>query len=212
MKTKLCSILVGLSISLATFGQDITFTNTIIPGPSVGPTTNEILPQTSSIIWQTNIINITNSGVTPPFLTGPLMDILKFASTGTNWMFAGFGTMSLGGDHKYGAGVAGMYKLNDFVAPMLRIDYYDGKIFMPSASVNLQAPVTLFGKITAIPFGFTGLATPFNRGGNNDATIQAIFGAGMAIQVAKKFDVVFDIEKWSGFKGEQLRFGAIYKF
>lgn len=147
----------------------------------------------------------------PPLLSGPVWTALSFGSgASTNWGFAAYGIASSAGD-KYGAGLAGMYKLNDFVVPTLRLDYYDGRVWMPSASLNLQTPVTLFGKLTAIPFAFTGLATPLSGKGGSDNTAVGIAGLGMAVRIVDHFDIVADVEKWSGFKNEQIRFGIVYK-
>lgn len=146
-----------------------------------------------------------------PFVSGPALVALDFLSQGSNWMAVAYGTSSDKFD-KFGAGVALGYKANNFLAPTLRLDYYDGKVWMPSASLQLQAPLTIMGKLTVIPFAISGIATPIAGKGSSDGSAVGIFGAGMAVQLGKKFDLIADAEKWTGFQGYQFRFGALYKF
>lgn len=150
----------------------------------------------------------TNAPVANPIVDSP---IFGFLSQGTNWMIAPYGIANTTAG-KYGGGVALAYKLSDFVAPMMRVDYYDGTIWMPSASLQLQAPITLFGKVTVIPFAFSGIGTPLAGKGKDNGSAVGIFGAGLAARVSTKFDLVADVEKWSGFNGQQIRFGVLYKF
>lgn len=154
---------------------------------------------------------VTNTNTGNPFLSGPATQILDFLSTGSNWMAVAYGTSSDKFD-KFGAGVALGYKATDFLVPTLRLDYYDGSVWMPSASVQLQAPIKLFGKVTVIPFAVSGIATPISGRGTGNGSAVGIFGAGLAAQVSSHFDVIADAEKWTGFSGYQIRFGALYKF
>jgi hypothetical protein len=146
-----------------------------------------------------------------PFLSGPVVTALEFLSQGSNWMTAAYGTMNDKAT-KFGGGVAVGYKVNDFLAPTLRLDYYDGRIFMPSASLQLQVPIKLLGKLTVIPFAISGIATPIAGKGSSDGSAVGIFGAGAAVQLSTKFDLIADAEKWTGFDGYQFRFGALYKW
>lgn len=148
---------------------------------------------------------------TNPFLSGPVTKAIEFLSTGSNWMAVAYGTTSDKFD-KFGGGVALAYKASDFLAPTLRLDYYDGRIWMPSASLQLQAPLTLFGKVTLIPFAISGIATPISGKGSDNGTAVGIFGAGLAARLTTHFDLIADAEKWTGFNGYQIRFGALYKF
>lgn len=143
----------------------------------------------------------------------PIIDspVFGFLSHGSNFMVAPYGIVNTT-DGKYGGGVAVAYKINDFVAPMMRVDYYDGTVWMPSASLQLQAPITLFGKFTVVPFAFSGIGTPIAGKGKDNGTAVGIFGAGLAARVSTHFDLVADVEKWSGFNGQQIRFGVLYKF
>jgi hypothetical protein len=141
---------------------------------------------------------------------GPATTLLNFLGTGSNWFAAPYGIV--GTDSKFGGGVAVGYKISEFVVPVMRLDYYDSTVWMPSASLQLQAPLTIMGKFTLIPFAFAGLATPIAGKGADNGSAVGIFGAGAAVRISSRFDIVADVEKWSGFKGEQIRAGVLWKF
>jgi hypothetical protein len=110
--------------------------------------------------------------------------------------------------------------VNDFVVPTVRLDYLDGELWMPSASLQLQAPVKLFGRMTLIPFGFGGIATPITGKGSDNGTAVGIYGIGGAIRLDflggntsrwKPLDIIFDCEKWTGFPSQQYRLGFVWK-
>lgn len=147
---------------------------------------------------------------TGSIIGGPASSLLDFLGTGSNWMIAPYGIVST--DQKFGGGVAVGYKISNFVVPTMRLDYFDGQVWMPSASLQLQAPLTILGKVTVVPFAFGGLATPIAGKGASNGSAVGIFGAGAAVRISSKFDIVADYEKWSGFKGAQMRFGILYKF
>lgn len=170
-----------------------------------------------SVNAQTN----TNGG-SGPVISGPLSDAISFLGQGSNWMVAPYGIYDTG-TKSVGAGVGIGYKLNDFVVPTLRLDYLakQNELFMPSANLQLQAPVTLFGKVTAIPFTFAGIATPLAGQGSQNGTVVGIYGVGGALRlgttnswIGKHLDLIGDWEKWqgAGFTGDQYRFGVLYKF
>lgn len=146
-----------------------------------------------------------------PFLSGPVVTVLDFLSQGSNWITVAYGTMNDKAT-KFGGGVAIGYKVSDFVAPTLRLDYYDGRVFMPSASLQLQVPFKLLGKLTVIPFAISGIATPLTGKGGSDGSAVGIFGAGVAVEFTQKFGAIGDAEKWTGFEGYQFRLGAFYKW
>ena len=190
MKTKILSI-AFVVVTIAALGQEF---QEPVGRPQIP------VPSTSS-----------TNPPSPPVISGPVWTALTWGSgASTNWAFVPYGIWSSSGD-KYGAGLAGLFKLNDFVVPMLRLDYYDSRVWMPSASVNLQAPLTLFGKFTAVPFVFTGLATPLSGKGNDNNTAVGIAGAGVAIRLTKYLDIAYDLEKWSGFDELQNRVGLVIK-
>lgn len=159
---------------------------------------------------------ITTNGT--PTIGGPGAAAISFLSRGSNWMTAPYAI--IGSGSKLGAGIALGYRLSDYVVPMMRLDYMQGQLWMPSADLQLQAPFTIMGKVTVIPFGFTGLATPISGAGNNNGSAVGLFGAGAAVRLDflgsgsfwKHTDIVADVEKWSGFSGQQIRFGLLYKF
>ena len=157
----------------------------------------------------TNLISLDISTNTP-VLTGAGAELIQFLGTASNIMVAPYGTYSSEG--KGGGGIALAYEVGNFIAPMLRFDYLDKEITMPSASVQLPAPITIAGKLTVIPFGFTGVATPLSGKGNDNGSVQGIFGAGLAVRVTSHLDIVFDVEKWTGFTGQQYRGGILYRF
>jgi hypothetical protein len=73
--------------------------------------------------------------------------------------------------------------------------------------------------VTFIPFAFAGIATPIAGKGADNGTAVGIFGVGGAIRTDfipgsswwKPQDLIFDVEKWSGFQGTQYRFGFVWK-
>ena len=145
-----------------------------------------------------------------PVISGPVTKIFDFIGTGSNWMTAVYGIASSDGD-MFGGGIALAYKLSDFAAPVLRLDYYDGRVWMPSGSLQLQAPIIFGGKVKFTPFVFGGIATPLG-GTDQDGDVVGIFGLGAALSLTKKVSLVGDVEKWTGFDAEQIRFGLLYKF
>ena len=126
---------------------------------------------------------------------------------GTNFMAAVYGISSEKFD-KFGAGVALVYNVTPVVATVARLDYYDGSIWMPSGSLQLQLPVK-FGSVELVPFAFSGIATPVS--GKSPSAV-GIFGIGAAVRISKRWDIVADYERWTGFDQDQIRFGALYKF
>jgi hypothetical protein len=162
------------------------------------------------------VVSVTN----PPALSGPIVDAVQFISaSSSNWFTVPYAIVS-SDENKLGAGVAVGYKVNDFLAPVLRLDYFDGQVWMPSLSMQLQAPIKLFGRLTAIPFAFAGVATPLSGKGNNNGTAQSILGGGLAVRLDafgsawfwQHTDLVLDVESWSGFSGQQIRVGPLIKF
>jgi hypothetical protein len=151
----------------------------------------------------------TNAAATDLF-GGPITNVWNFLAQGSNFMIAPYGIVST--DGKTGGGLAIAYKLSDFVVPTMRLDYYDHEVWMPSASLQLQAPLTLAGKLTVIPFAFSGIATAVAGRGAENGTVVGIFGAGGAVRLSTTVDLVADYEHWTGFKGDQIRFGVLFKF
>lgn len=171
---------------------------------------------------QTNGVVGIDTNSTTPVLSGPLTDVFKFLGQGSNWLVAPYGILTgSGSKYDFGAGIALGYKLNDYVVPTMRLDYLDRRLWMPSASLQLQAPVTLFGKVTVIPFGFTGIAVPISGAGTGNGEVVGIFGAGGAVRLDflgsffKHMDAVADYELWTGAgfnNSKQIRVGLCYKF
>lgn len=153
-----------------------------------------------------------------PAISGPGWDAIQFLGSGSNWLVAPYMIYSTG-SKSAGGGIGVGYKVSDFVVPTLRLDYLEGGLYMPSASLQLQAPLKLLGKVTLIPFAFAGLATPISGKGKDNGSAVGIFGIGGAIRTDfigsdkwwKPQDVIFDFEKWSGFSGSQYRLGFVWK-
>lgn len=135
-----------------------------------------------------------------------------FAQTGSNWSVVPFITFL--DDEKYeeiGGGIAAVYSISDYAGAMLRVDYLNGDVFMPSGNFQLQLPITLGGKFQVVPFLITGIATPLNAGEDTGDPV-GIIGSGLGVRVSKKIGVVYDVEKWSSFDGFQHRFGVLFRF
>lgn len=183
---------------------------------------------TTNVVVTTTVATDTNPA--PPVLSGPAWDAIQFLGSGSNWMIAPYGIFSTGsrtsgsdwvaGKHSIGAGIGVGYKVSEFVVPTMRLDYLDGELWMPSASLQLQAPIKLLNKVTLIPFVFGGLATPIAGKGKDNGTAIGIYGAGAAVRldfISKStskwvpIDVIADFEKWGGFDGSQYRFGLVWK-
>lgn len=156
----------------------------------------------------------TNTNSTP-IISGPIDQAITFLGTGSNWMVAPYGIYNPQ-TGEAGAGVGAGYKLSDFVVPTMRIDVLDVRkpeeIWMPSVNLQLQVPMLLFGKLYVVPFVSSGIATPISGKGDDNGTAVGIFGGGLAVRLASHWALIGDYEKWTGFEGEQIRFGFLYKF
>ena len=145
-------------------------------------------------------------------VTGTWNTVVDFLANGSNWLLVPFGIYS---DQKpkaqFGGGVALAYKVSDYIAPTLRVDYLAGDLWMPSGTVQLQVPIHLSPTLTLYPFAFAGVGTSLSGGGNKNGEANAIAGMGAALALSKKFDLIFDYEKWSAFSGNQWRFGCLFR-
>lgn len=151
--------------------------------------------------------------LTNAFTLGEPADrVLQFLGNSTNWMVAAYGIMGHNseGDRAMGAGIGAFYGLNEFTGAGLRLDYLDGELWMPSGNFQLQVPIKL-GKYDLVPFMFGGMATPM-KGKGVDDNVVGIFGAGLALRITDRLDIVYDMEKWTGFPENQHRFGLLWKF
>lgn len=150
-----------------------------------------------------------------PFISSPIYDFLQKS----NLIVATYGIVDTTSKH-VGGGVALAYKLSEFIVPTIRMDAIDGKIWQPQMNLQIQAPVTLFGKLTFIPFVFDGIATPvMGKGAQNFQPIN-IAGVGAAVQFPKSdkwyvpSGAVGDFERWTGagWNNNQIRAGVYWKF
>lgn len=152
--------------------------------------------------------------VPPPSPLGePVDKVLGFLSQGSNFIIAPYGIWD-SGKSRGGAGIGIGYHLSDFVVPNLRLDWLDHQLYMPSGSMQVQLPIYLKkdGSFKLTPFVLTGIATPLGGKQNDNGAAVGIFGIGTSLQISKRFGLIYDIEKWSGFAGNQHRFGFHYRF
>jgi hypothetical protein len=153
-------------------------------------------------------------------IEGPLITLLTDITTATNLSIAPYaiydtGTKSMGG------GLLAVYNVTSWAAGGIGMQYLNQELWMPSAQFQLQAPVIINKSISLIPFVFTGIGTPIAGGSGKDfadnGSAVGIFGGGMAVKVfgdlnSSHLDVFTAIAKWSGFSGEQIYGGFVYRF
>ena len=123
------------------------------------------------------------------------------------WMVVPFGIWSTA-KHS-GAGVSVLYELTPNLVLGGRLDYLNGAIWMPSLNLQLQAPFRISKGLTLVPFTFTGAAMPL---GSGSGSATPILGAGLAVRLGTRVDIVADVERWTGMDGIQFRAGVIWKF
>ena len=123
------------------------------------------------------------------------------------WMVVPFGIWSTA-KHS-GAGVSLLYELTPNLVLGGRLDYLNGAIWMPSLNLQLQAPFRISKGLTLVPLTFTGAAMPL---GSGSGSATPILGAGLAVRLGTRVDIVADVERWTGMDGIQFRAGVIWKF
>lgn len=169
--------------------------------------------QTSTITAAT--ATVTNS-VTPPstapFLSSPIVDFLSHS----NLMMAIYPIYD-SKTHNFGGGIGFGYKLSDFLVTTLRFDEINGRIWSPSASIQLQLPIHVLGKFDVIPLVYDGIATPLT--GKNSFDPINIAGVGGAIEFHSTHwyvpaGIIADYERWTGggMNDNQFRIGPFWKF
>lgn len=157
-----------------------------------------------------------------PVIGGASSTLWDFVSTGSNYWAAPYVTAATSGG-SFGGGVAVGYKVSELVNPVLRLDYFNGSVYMPSLTAQLQAPRTILGKIPITPFGIAGMGTPIAGAGRDNGNMVTILGAGIALRgdsfaktgLISHMDLVADYEKWLGLPQKlqnQIRFGVLIKF
>lgn len=153
---------------------------------------------------------VATNGVSSGFLS----DVVTFFSEGTNFIVVPYGIITSGNNGKYGAGggVALAYEVSKYFESGMRIEYLNKQFYQGAFTAQLQVPLTLFKKVTVVPFILGGVAVPFGGGATDPGTVQGIAGAGMAVRLTSRWDLLGDIEKWSATPGQQYRVGIGYKF
>lgn len=141
-------------------------------------------------------------------------DAMNWASQGSNFIVVPYGIVTTGNNGKYGAGggVALAYAVSQYLESGMRMEYLNKAFYQASFSGQIQVPITLFNKVTIVPFVLGGVAVPFGGGASSPGTVQGIAGTGLAVRLSSKVDLIGDVEKWSATPGQQFRFGIGYKF
>lgn len=143
-------------------------------------------------------------------------DLVQFLGSGSNWMVAPYGIYDTG-SKTGGAGAAALYEVTENIGTGIRVDAIGNgsgapTVWMPSFNFQLQVPVKLFNKVTLVPFALSGVATPIAGKGADNKTVVGLFGAGAALKMTDTWYLLGDYEKWTGFDGNQLRLGFLYRF
>ena len=156
-----------------------------------------------------------NTNTSPPTLTGPGIDLLKYLGTATNWVVAPFMTYDTA-NHQYGGGLAGVINITSTLGTMLRVDYLGSEFYQVSAGLQLQAPISVGSNFMITPFGFSTIATPLSGAGSQNGTVQGVFGSGLDFKfpnLSSHFSMAFDAEYWTarpgGKAGLQWRFSPL---
>lgn len=139
--------------------------------------------------------------------TNPVNAITEFLSNATsNIIVVPYGIASTD-FKKFGGGVALGYELSQNVVPFIRIENYNGDFFMPSGTIQLQAPIK-FGSFVLVPLVYTGVAVPL--GSHSTDPVVGIVGTGGAIRLGTKFDLIAAYEMRTS-TGNQICLGLGWK-
>lgn len=132
-------------------------------------------------------------------------------TTGSNWLIAPHYIYSID-KHRSGAGLALVAKVSETVSTAVGFDYLgpDG-VWMPSATLQLNAPTLTLGKLKTVFFGYTGIATPLSSG-HNDWTAVAIAGTGVNLYFTRNVAAFAAWEYRSSDWGQYIRAGVDIKF
>lgn len=80
----------------------------------------------------------------------------------------------------YGAGIAALYPIGDYVFTGLRLDLLDHNFYAASASAGVQYSFH-FGKVAPTVFGYTGVGAPLSGAGSKDHDVNVIGGTGVVV-------------------------------
>ena len=192
MKLTLLSLIAVVSLAFSSSAQ----TNTTVPDPVVSPFT---------------VADNTNAPATTNLLGPHVGSLINFFSqTGSNWSVAPFMTY-LSDEKEFGGGIAATYSINDYAGAMIRLDYFDEQVFMPSGNFQLQLPINIAGRFQLVPFLLTGVATSLNDD-DDEGDVIGIVGSGIGLRVSKRIGLVYDVEYWTSHSGLQHRAGVLFRF
>lgn len=139
-----------------------------------------------------------------PLLSGPFVEVLDKLTTATNWGVAIFSLQTprskSTGKPAWGGGALFLYNFNDYFGAGLGIDNMDGNTTMPSAQMQLSAPLFIGGTngLRVTPFGFTGIATPVSGTDYDNGSPVGIFGAGLGVRIVGGLNAFYAIEQRTG--------------
>lgn len=168
----------------------------------------------------------------PPTVQSGAQMILDAVKSGvTNWDVVLYGLYAPSLTKHAGGGVGAFYPISQYVDTGVRLDYINGKFWMPSGNATLQLPLNLVSNVlTLTPLAYVGVGIPISGASisgvklgsapvDNNGQPTAILGTGVAIDlwrdnstnsawyVPRHVRLIGDIEQWTGFPGNQYRFG-----
>jgi hypothetical protein len=153
-----------------------------------------------------------------PTIQNGLQQIVDaIGGSATNWYFTGYGIYAPKLAQQWGGGGALLYKINNNFLIGPRMDYVNGGFEMITGNVTFQVPLQPAKNIApwlwVTPFIYVGAGSPIS--GPNKGNMTGITGAGGEISLYRsangfvKLGLVGDIEKWTGFEGQQYRIGPL---
>lgn len=154
----------------------------------------------------------------PPVLGGPGQQVIQFLGSGTNWS-VGFDGIYDTGSKKGGGGILAACHLSDYVVAVMGLDCLasrepkqNAEIWMPSATIQLQAPFRIMNKLDVTPLAYSGITTSISGRGDKNGEAVGIVGAGASVRAFKSLSIFAAGEKRSGFDGQMIRGGAVWRF
>lgn len=155
------------------------------------------------LLGATGYSQILDTNTNPPSLGGALGKATSFLSTGTNWSVYAGGLWNAT-TRQAGGRIAAVCKINDYAGTGLGLDVIDRDITMPTATLQLQAPIRLSSTVTLVTYGYTGMSMGISGMREGNGTVGGLLGAGEALCIKEHFRLSVGAEVRTGFKGEFL--------
>ena len=157
----------------------------------------------------------TNSAVSPTPMS-VTENAVASVMTASNWLVIPFGIYDTG-TKLFGGGVAVVYNLSSptnaiRVGLMTRMDYINNEVWEPGANLKLGMPFRLNNGAVITPITFAGTAIAVSGKGSANGTLAGIVGLGADIDFPlfnRRWNFIFDVEKWTTGKKVQVRFSPI---